>query len=100
MHVHCVCSGSEPEYTSDWKDFILEGQQVFSFLQRGGGQKISKAALEGTDVFSTYVFNFSNPPCDNKSHFPKYKLLKIQIQQYYPSVEITDTRHKIKLKRH
>ena len=82
MHVHCVCSGSEPEYTSDWKDFILEGQQVFSFLQGGGGgggQKISKAALEGTDVFSTYVFNFSNPPCGNKSHLPKYKWLKIHI---------------------
>ena len=22
-HVHCVCGGSEPEYTSDRKDFIL-----------------------------------------------------------------------------
>ena len=23
IHVHCVCGGSEPEYTSDRKDFIL-----------------------------------------------------------------------------
>ena len=61
MHVHCVCSGSEPEYTSDWKDFILEGTTSFQFSS-SGEEKISKAALEGTDVFSTYVFNFSNPP--------------------------------------
>ena len=35
MHVHCVCSGSEPEYTSDWKDFILEGIASFQFSSRG-----------------------------------------------------------------
>ena len=43
-HVHGVCGGSEPEYTSGQKDFILgprlegegEGkQQIFSSLQGG-----------------------------------------------------------------
>ena len=39
-HAHCICGGSEPEYTSDREDFILGprlegggGQQVFSSLQ-------------------------------------------------------------------
>ena len=31
-HVHCVCGGSEPEYTSDRKDFILGPR-----LEGGGG---------------------------------------------------------------
>ena len=73
-HVH-VCGGSEPEYTSGRKDFILGsrlegrggGQKVFSSLKGpsrgggGGGKNILKAALRGTDVFSTYVANFKSP---------------------------------------
>ena len=49
-HVHGVCSGSEPEYTSDQKDFIFlggggGGATSFQFSSRGQ-QKISKPALE------------------------------------------------------
>ena len=51
IHVRCVCGGSESEYTSGWKDFILGrrlggggGQRVSSSLQGGGGQKSFKAA--------------------------------------------------------
>ena len=44
-HVHYVCDGSEREYTSDRKDFILGprleggGEQFFSSLQ-GGNRKL------------------------------------------------------------
>ena len=68
MHVHCVCSGSEPEYTNSLKDFILgsrlEGggrkQQVFSSLQ--GGNRNFLSSLGGNRCFSTYVSNFRSPP--------------------------------------
>ena len=31
-HAHCICGGSEPEYTSDREDFILGPR-----LEGGGG---------------------------------------------------------------
>ena len=73
-HVHCVCGGSEPEYTSDRKDFILGprlgggggggGQQVFGSLQ--GRTEIFYSGLWGTVVFVAHVSHFRSPPGGNK----------------------------------
>ena len=45
-HVHCVCGGSEPEYTSDRKDFILGPR-----LGGGGGQQFFGSLQGGTENF-------------------------------------------------
>ena len=65
MHVHCVCGGSESEYTSGRKDFILgprlEGrQQVFSSFPRRE-QRIFKTAY-WEQMFFNICFQFQEPP--------------------------------------
>ena len=71
-HVHCVCGGSEPEYTSGRKNFILGprlegggGDNKFAVLFKGGIENLY-SSLWGTDVFSAYVSNFRGPPGRNK----------------------------------
>ena len=97
MHEHCVCSGSEPEYTSGQKDFILGGQ-VSSFLQVEDRKFLKQ--LGGEQMFFNICFQLQEPPLvvindtflsanDSKTKYSKC-----------PSVEITDTKHKIKLKMH
>ena len=69
MHLHCVCGGSESEYTSGQKDFILgprlgggggEGeQQVFSSLQE---VTENFKATKGEQMFFQHMFLISGPP--------------------------------------
>ena len=72
-HVHCVCGGSEPGYTSDRKDFILGsrleggggGDNKMLVLFKGRTENFC-SSLWGTDVFSAYVSNFRSLPRGNK----------------------------------
>ena len=70
-HVHCACGGSEPEYTSDREDFILEPRlggsrdNKFLVLFKGGTENFYSSLWE-TGVFSAYVSNFRSPPGGNK----------------------------------
>ena len=55
-HVHCVCGGSEPEYTSDRKDFIfgtrLEREAVDNnFLVLFKGEQKFFIAAYGEQLF-------------------------------------------------
>ena len=59
MHIHCVCGGSESEYASGWKDFILgprleEGDNKFSVFFTGGTENFL-SSLGGTDVFQHII---------------------------------------------
>ena len=63
MHVHCVCGGSESEYTSGWKDFNLgprleRGDNKFSTLFKGGTEK----KFRENRYFFNICFQFQEPP--------------------------------------
>ena len=66
-HVHCVCDGPEPEYTSGRKDLFWGpgwggggGRGTFPVLLKGE-QKIFIAAYGNRYFISTYV-QFQEPP--------------------------------------
>ena len=79
MHVHCVCGGSEPVYTSGWKDFILGpgwrgggggeggGDNKFSVLFKGNRKFLKQ--LWANRCFFSICFQFQSvrpPPGGNK----------------------------------
>ena len=64
MYTVYVCGGSESEYTSDRKNFILgprleEGNNRFSVLFKGGGRKFFKQLMENICFFNI-CFHFQD----------------------------------------
>ena len=66
-NVHCVCGGSEPEYTSGRKDFILGprleggGETTASFQFSSRGEQKTFIAACGNRCFFSIRFQFHGP---------------------------------------